>query len=47
MQGRVLDNVDFFSVRNIDNMDSKELYSKLLTEFPQWVTDAKAKGIIK
>jgi len=43
MQGRTLDNVDFFSVRDIDSMDSKELYSKLLVEFPEWVNAAKSK----
>lgn len=43
MQGRVLDNVDFFAVNNIDQMQSDELYSKLLTEFPEWVVSAKAK----
>lgn len=43
MQGRVLDNVDFFAVNNIDKMESDELYSKLLTEFPEWVVSAKAK----
>lgn len=43
MQGRALDNVDFFAVRDIDSMESNELYSKLLTEFPEWVTEAKSK----
>ena len=47
MQGRVLDNVDFFSVRDIDSMPSGELYSKLLVEFPEWVNAAKSKWIIK
>lgn len=47
MSGRVLDNVDFFQVRNIDTMDSKELYSKLLTEFPSWVVQATQKWFIR
>lgn len=47
MQGRVLDNVDFFAVNNIDSMQSDELYSNLLTEFPEWVVSAKAKWFIK
>lgn len=45
MQGRVLDNVDFFK-GNIDHLDTQELYKKLLNEFPQWVNEAKSRNII-
>ena len=42
MGGRTLDNVDFFAVHP-SSITEDELYNKLLTEFPQWVTQAKAK----
>lgn len=47
MEGRFLDNVDFFSVRDLKQVSDEELYDKLLTEFPQWIKDARSKGILK
>lgn len=47
LTGRVLDNVNFFSSGNIQNMSDKELYEKLLTEFPSWRKEALARNLIK
>jgi hypothetical protein len=46
LDGRVIDNANFFQANNLDNMSDKDLYDKMLTEFPQWLTEAKSKGII-
>lgn len=47
MKGRFLDNVDFFAVDDLKKISDEELYDKLLTEFPQWIKDARAKGILQ
>jgi stress response protein SCP2 len=46
LEGRVVDNVGFFPVRDIDTMDDAELYRLLLSEFPDWLRQAKSKGIV-
>lgn len=46
LDGRVIDNANFFQANDLDKMSDKELYDKLLNEFPSWLTEAKAKGII-
>jgi len=46
MAGREVDNVGFFAVDDIDRLDDAELYDRLLTEFPQWLTAARAAGVI-
>lgn len=47
LQGRVIDNCDFFAVDDLHDMSESELYDNMLEEFPQWLKDAKAKGIIR
>jgi len=46
LDGRVIDNANFFQANDLDKMSDKELYDKMLTEFPTWLKEAKAKGII-
>nr|WP_276509235.1 VWA domain-containing protein [Pseudoclavibacter chungangensis] len=46
MGGRVIDNVDFFPVQEIDRMSDDELYRLLLTEFPDWLSGARSLGIV-
>lgn len=46
LEGRVVDNVGFFPVRDIDTMDDAELYRLLLSEFPDWLRQAKNQGIV-
>jgi hypothetical protein len=45
MEGRVVDNANFFEVKNIDAISDEELYDRLLNEFPLWLKDAIIKGI--
>lgn len=45
MEGRVVDNANFFEVSNIDAISDEELYDRLLNEFPLWLKDAIIKGI--
>lgn len=44
--GRVVDNVGFFPVTDIDRVDDAELYRRLLSEFPDWLRAARSAGIL-
>ena len=46
MTGRRADNANFFSLDDIDCVDNTELYSRMLAEFPDWLTEAKRLKII-
>ncbi|WP_160719117.1 vWA domain-containing protein [Bacillus sp. USDA818B3_A] len=46
MEGRFVDNANFFHIKDIEKTTDEELYNQLLNEFPGWLTEAKAKGII-
>ncbi|MEH7116124.1 VWA domain-containing protein [Neobacillus vireti] len=46
LSGRHLDNADFFSVKDLTKISDEELYDKLLTEFPSWLSQAKNKGLL-
>lgn len=46
MTGRTVDNVGFFPVTDIDQIDDAELYRRLLSEFPDWLRAARAAGIL-
>ncbi|MBQ7528962.1 VWA domain-containing protein [bacterium] len=45
MQGRFIDNANFFALDDFNSVPNQELYDRLLGEFPQWLKEAKAKGI--
>ena len=47
LTGRVVDNADFFALDDYKKVKEKELYSRLLNEFPGWLKEASAKGIIR
>lgn len=47
MEGRIVDNANFFSIDNINSLSDEVLYEKLLNEFPIWLKEASSKGIIK
>ncbi|WAB25055.1 hypothetical protein M3_0104 [Lysinibacillus phage vB_LfM_LysYB1] len=47
MSGRVLDNANFFQVRNIDDWTDHDILAKMMSEFAGWVPQARAKGFIK
>lgn len=46
MGGRVVDNANFFHLRALEETSDEALYDALLDEFPQWLTEAKEKGIV-
>ena len=49
MQGRVIDNANFFAIRDtrdLVNMADEVLLGKLLAEFPSWYKEAKEKSIV-
>ncbi len=47
MGGRMVDNVGFFAVTDIDRIDDAELYRRLLSEFPDWLRAARSAGILR
>lgn len=47
LQGRFLDNANFFRVPNLKNISDKELYSLLMKEFPDWTREVKKHNLIK
>lgn len=46
MQGRVIDNCDFFSVDDLHDMSEQQLYDNMLEEFPDWLRKGRSQGII-
>lgn len=46
MPGRVIDNANFFQVKDIDSMTDEDLYSSMMDEYPDYLVEAKTKGII-
>ncbi|MEU0846434.1 VWA domain-containing protein [Streptomyces flaveolus] len=46
LSGRRVDNVGFFAVDDIGTVPDQELYDRLLSEFPSWITAAGRAGIL-
>lgn len=46
MTDRVIDNANFFKVSNLSEKTDQELYDLLLNEFPGFIPEAKAKGLL-
>lgn len=46
MDGRFVDNANFFTVNNIVKMNDGELYKKLLAEYPTWLELPQVKEMI-
>ncbi|WP_025679387.1 VWA domain-containing protein [Paenibacillus massiliensis] len=46
MTGRFIDNADFFALDDISKISDEELYDRLLSEFPDWIKEARTKGIL-
>lgn len=47
MEGRYVDNANFFSVNDIKSISDMELYNRLLGEYPSWIAEVRKKGMIK
>ncbi|WP_264740390.1 vWA domain-containing protein [Cytobacillus firmus] len=46
MDGRYVDNANFFHIKDIETISDNELYDLLLNEFPDWLKEAKEKNVI-
>ncbi len=46
MDGRFVDNANFFACNDINNISDEDLYHNLLKEFPSWIKLAKTNGIL-
>ncbi|MBR4151476.1 MAG: VWA domain-containing protein [Selenomonadaceae bacterium] len=46
MDGRYIDNANFFALDDFKSVPNEEIYSRLLNEFPAWLKLAKDKGIL-
>ncbi|ALS09904.1 hypothetical protein ABE82_26150 (plasmid) [Paenibacillus peoriae] len=47
LKGRLIDNAHFIEVKNLKNISEEELYNKLLNEYPEWLSAARANKLIK
>ncbi len=47
MDGRKVDNANFFALDDFKTVPNDELYSRMLAEFPEWLRKAKEIGIIR
>lgn len=47
MEGRVIDNANFFPEPDLAKTSDDKLYELLFTEYPSWLPQAKAKGLIE
>lgn len=47
MEGRLLDNADFFAVEDPSEPTEEELYGMLLEEFPKWLGEVRRAGVLK
>ncbi len=46
MRGRLIDNANFFEVKNPNRISDNKLYKKMMAEYPDWLKLAKGKGLI-
>lgn len=47
LPGRFMDNADYKHVKNVDTISNETLFEYLLDEFPEWISEAHLKGLIK
>ncbi|WP_312113205.1 VWA domain-containing protein [Brevibacillus reuszeri] len=47
LQGRFIDNANFFSCTDLNRISDEELFKRSLAEFPSYLTEARSKGLIK
>ena len=46
LSGRVVDNCNFFALDDLHQISEEALYDRMMEEFPGWLKDAKAKGVV-
>jgi stress response protein SCP2 len=47
MKDRAVDNCGFFALDDLHDVTEEQLYDKLMAEFPAWIKETTAKGIIR
>lgn len=47
MEGRYVDNANFFHLKDLETITDEELYEHLLNEFPMWLKEIKEKGMLR
>lgn len=47
MKGRVVDNCNFFALDDLHDISEEALYERMMAEFPQWLKDARAAGVLQ
>lgn len=47
LPGRVVDNANFFAIKDPTSLSDAEFYDLLMAEYPEWLKAAKAKGILR
>ncbi len=47
LQGRFIDNANFFALSDLDKVSDEELYDRIFNEFPSWYRQAKENGILR
>ena len=47
MEGRLIDNANFFELNDLRRISDEELYERILVEFPSWIPLAKGAGVLK
>lgn len=46
MEGRYIDNANFFHIEDVEQISDEKLYNQLLNEFPSWLKEAKEKRLL-
>lgn len=46
MEGRYVDNANFFALDDFKSVSNPDLYGRLLNEFPHWLKEIRGKGMI-
>lgn len=46
LNGRYIDNANFFSCSDLDRISDEELFNRSLAEFPSYLNEARSKGLI-
>lgn len=47
MEGRFIDNANFFHILDIEKQSDDDLYKQLLNEFPMWLKEAREKRVLR
>ncbi len=47
MEGRVVDNAGFFAVKDPKSMSAERMYDLMHNEYPEWLKEVRAKGILR